>query len=197
MSVCSHHQASDHPPTDILHHSVIHFHADSLSIPISSALTILTAILPFIALVNAYIRPNLLLIAHQHPPPSLRRHLPTALQTLQALVSAVLATLLLQSSVPDSLFVRCALEDQWTRMFRAKDARSVRIIQDALDCCGFNSVKDRAYPFGQPSTCPETYGRDRSCREAWKGAMQTSAGVDFGVVLAVALLQVRFRPMPP
>lgn len=76
------------------------------------------------------------------------------------------------------------------KMFRAKDAKSVRLIQDTLDCCGLNSVRDRAYPFGQPSTCPETYGRDRSCREAWTGVMQTTAGVDFGVVLATALLQV-------
>ncbi|KAL2205429.1 hypothetical protein CC79DRAFT_1047952 [Sarocladium strictum] len=75
-------------------------------------------------------------------------------------------------------------------LFRARDAQSIRTIQDVLECCGLNSVRDRAYPFGQPSTCKETYGRSRSCREAWTGVMRTSAGVDFGVVLAVALLQL-------
>jgi hypothetical protein len=75
-------------------------------------------------------------------------------------------------------------------MFRAKDAKNIRAIQDVLECCGFNSVRDRAYPFGQPSACAETYGRTQSCAQAWKGAMQTSAGIDFGVVLAVAILQV-------
>lgn len=76
------------------------------------------------------------------------------------------------------------------KMFRARDAKAVRAVQDALECCGFNSVRDRAYPFGQPSTCAETYGREDSCGKAWSGVMRTSAGVDFGVVLAVALLQV-------
>lgn len=75
-------------------------------------------------------------------------------------------------------------------MFRHRDSQAIRAIQDALECCGFNSVKDRAYPFGQPSTCAETYGRSESCRDKWKGVMQTSAGVDFGVVIAVGLLQV-------
>lgn len=78
------------------------------------------------------------------------------------------------------------------RMFRAHNAGAIRRVQDALECCGLNSIKDRAYPFGKigPSSCAETYGRSRSCRGPWMAAMQTNAGVDFGVVIAVGLLQV-------
>ena len=77
-------------------------------------------------------------------------------------------------------------------MFRAHDAASIRHIQDRFDCCGFNSVRDRAYPFpgSEPSTCPETYDRNVACRAAWTAAMQTNTGVDFGVVVAAELLQV-------
>jgi hypothetical protein len=61
-----------------------------------------------------------------------------------------------------------------------------------LDCCGFNSVKDRAYPFprGAPSTCADTYGRDVACRGLLEKAVRVNAGVDLGVVLAVGVLQV-------
>lgn len=78
-------------------------------------------------------------------------------------------------------------------MYRANDAEGIRRVQDVLDCCGFNSVRDRAFPFSRnsPSTCAETYGRSSACRAPWMGALQSSAAIDFAVVVAVGLMQVR------
>lgn len=88
----------------------------------------------------------------------------------------------------------CVLEGEWGARYRDEDGGAIRSVQDALSCCGLNSVRDRAYPFqrdGAPSTCADTYGRDVACRRPWAKAMQTNAGVDLAVVLAVGVLQVR------
>lgn len=181
----------------LTHHGrVNHFHSASLSLPISPVITILTAILPLVALVNAYIRPNLLITARSSSS-RLQQLLPTALQTIQALLATVLLTLLFEGVV-ESPALRCTLESIWMTMYKAHNGRSIRRIQDALECCGLNSVRDRAYPFGDraPSTCAQTYDRSASCRVPWMRAMQTSAGIDVGVVIAVALLQVRSNTFP-
>lgn len=152
------------------------------------------AILPIAGFVNAYIHPSLLYSAHQRPEPSrLGQLAPFILQTLQGLVATILVTLLFEAVIP-SEGLNCVLENTWKNKFRAHDARAVRQIQDLLDCCGFNSVKDRGYPWpkdGHASTCADTYGRDQACRGPWTKAMQTNAGIDLAVVLAVMLMQVR------
>ncbi|KAI8649725.1 hypothetical protein NCS55_01434900 [Fusarium keratoplasticum] len=168
---------------------VIHVHNASLSLPISPAISVLTIILPIAAFLNAYTHPSLL--RRSHASNRLQHFAPVVLQTLQGLVTTILATLLFEGVVP-SQGLECLLETSWMGMFRAHDASGIRRIQDALDCCGFNSVKDRAYPFPKsgPSTCAETYGRITACRGLWRRAMQTSAGADFAVVLVVGLMQV-------
>jgi hypothetical protein len=35
----------------------------------------------------------------------------------------------------------CPLHDRWNDLFRGKDERQIRAIQDALNCCGFASTK--------------------------------------------------------
>jgi hypothetical protein len=169
---------------------VLHFHSTNLGLPISPLLTILVAVLPIVGMVNAYIRPSLLITA-QSSPSRIQQLLPTALQVLQAVFSVILATLLAEG-VADTPARRCTLESVWMGLYRAHDGRTIRRIQDALDCCGFNSVRDRAFPFGDraPSTCAETFGRSAACRVPWVRAMQTSSGLDLGIVLSVGLLQV-------
>ncbi|KAL6855284.1 hypothetical protein ACO1O0_006424 [Amphichorda felina] len=182
---------------------VVHFNSLSLSLPISPAISILVAILPIAGFLNAYIHPSTLYTSHHQPPspssssspsPSARllQLAPFVLQTLQALITAILATLLLERTVP-SPSQSCILEGRWAESYRTHDADAIRTVQDALSCCGLNSLRDRAYPFqrdGAPSTCAETYGRDAACRDPWARAMRTNAGVDLGVVLAVGLLQI-------
>lgn len=171
--------------------SVVHFHSAHLSLPISSVVTILTILLPIISLFNSFIYPSLLHNT-RNSPNHLRRLSPTILQTLQGLLTTVLATLLFEDVVP-SATVECLLENQWKNMFRAKDGESIRLIQDTLNCCGLNTLKDRAYPFTKPpapSPCAEMFGRNLACRAPWKAGLRSSAGADFGVVIAVGLLQV-------
>ncbi|KAI7354450.1 hypothetical protein KC354_g11121 [Hortaea werneckii] len=43
--------------------------------------------------------------------------------------------------------MRCALKDRWAALRSAKDADSIRKIQDAFNCCGLMSTKDMAWPF--------------------------------------------------
>ncbi|KAF7562409.1 hypothetical protein G7046_g1715 [Stylonectria norvegica] len=169
---------------------VVHFHSASLSLPISPALSILATLLPIIGFLNAYIHPTLLRRSRTSPS-RIHQLAPLVLQTLQALITTILATLLFEGVVP-SQGLDCTLDNEWMGMFRAHDANGIRRIQDTLDCCGLNSVKDRAYPFpkGAPSTCAETYGRTTACKGPWRGAMQTTMGVDFAVMLAVGLMQI-------
>lgn len=182
----------------MLNHRVVHFHSAALSLPIAPVVTILTAILPIAGFINAYVYPSLLYSSHHEIVPRsagsrLRELIPSALQTLQALATAVLATLLFEGAAP-SVGLSCVLENRWMTMFRAHDAGSIRQIQDILECCGLNSVKDRAYPFpqdgGRPSSCAVTYDRSVACREPWTAALSSNAGIDLGVVLAVGVLQV-------
>ncbi|UKZ82063.1 hypothetical protein TrVFT333_009847 [Trichoderma virens FT-333] len=172
--------------------AVVHFHSAHLSLPVSPAITILTILLPIISFLNSYIYPTLLHSARNSSHP-LHRLSPTILQTLQGLLTTVLATLLFEDVVP-STTVECLMENRWSSMFRAKDGESIRLIQDTLNCCGLNTVRHMAYPFPRTgekySMCAETFGRDQACRAPWTAALRSSTGADFGVVIAVGLLQI-------
>lgn len=115
---------------------------------------------------------------------------PTALQVLQALATTVLATLYATHLVPSESW-ECGLATRWQRLFRAKDARAVRAVQDALQCCGFRSVRDMAWPFPPADIpCAARFDRALACRGPWGKALRRGAGVELGVVLAVGVLQV-------
>jgi hypothetical protein len=84
------------------------------------------------------------------------------------------------------------VEYEWDKLYQAKDADYIMLIQDTYDCCGLNSVDDRAYPFFYVpgGTCAEIHARTRACRGPWMGALQAASGIDFGVVVVVGLMQV-------
>ncbi|GAO14049.1 hypothetical protein UVI_02035980 [Ustilaginoidea virens] len=163
---------------------VLHVSSASLSLPISPALTIITVLLPLAAAANA------LFYLRSAAPYGV---VATALQVAQGVLTAVLATLLFASAVPSAARA-CLLSTLWQRLFRARDAESILRIQDALDCCGFNTVRDRAWPFPADRVpahqCAETYGRDAACARPWGAALQRNAGLGLGVVLLVGLLQM-------
>ncbi|OAA54861.1 iron transport multicopper oxidase FET3 precursor [Cordyceps fumosorosea ARSEF 2679] len=177
---------------------VLHFHSLHLSLPIPAAVTILTVIIPIAAFLNAFVYPNLLRdsstssSSSSSSSPSWQRLLPGALQGLQAILAAVLATLLAQGFASSPATRACALDAAWDALYRARDADAVRLVQDTLGCCGYSDVDDRAFPFASliQQTCAQIYGRDRACAAPWRAAMETHAGIAFGVVMAVALMQV-------
>lgn len=82
------------------------------------------------------------------------------------------------------------MNSQWLGLWRDKNGEAIRMIQDTLNCCGLNTLKDRAYPISDPRTCAAMFGRNQVCREPWRSALRSSAGADFGIVIAVGLLQV-------
>lgn len=164
-----------------------HVISTSLSLPISPYMTIPTILLPVLALTNAFV--------YLRFGKSRKRHdalLARALQVVQALCTTVLATLLFSNIVPSA--VRdCLLSTIWQRLFSIHDAEAIRRIQDTFNCCGFNTVRDRAWPFADHQSarrCAETYGRQVSCAQPWLRALQQSSGLDFGIVLAVGLFQI-------
>ncbi|KAH6971318.1 hypothetical protein EDB80DRAFT_101158 [Ilyonectria destructans] len=169
---------------------LVHLHSTSLSLPISPVTSILVILLPIGAFFNALFHQRLL---RSSSPSSnrLAKLTPFILQTLQALVTTILATLLFEDVVSSST-LDCKLDTTWMAMFRAHDATGIRGIQDTFDCCGLNSVRDRAYPFPgtTPSTCAKTYGRTLPCRGPWKSATKATAGGMVAVLAAVSLMQI-------
>ncbi|KAF4505742.1 hypothetical protein G6O67_007659 [Ophiocordyceps sinensis] len=163
-----------------------HINSTALSLPFSRALTIATVLLPLLAAINAICYTRLDRLT------SFRRALAIALQALQAVLGIVLATLFFSHVVP-SAGRECLLTTTWQRLFSAHDAASIRRIQDAFNCCGFNTVQDRPWPFPHqqsPSECAVTHGRNTACAEPWQMALQRNSGLEFGVVLAVGLFQL-------
>ncbi|KAG4439765.1 hypothetical protein IFR05_004733 [Cadophora sp. M221] len=104
----------------------------------------------------------------------------------------IIATLALTHMIPPAALL-CGLESKWKQLWSAHDANagdSIRAIQDALNCCGFNSVRDRSWPFTQPATCAETFGRAQSCAGPWRRAEQINAGLLLLVALSVFIIKV-------
>lgn len=115
---------------------------------------------------------------------------PSILQILQGILTTALATLYATDLAPSDTR-SCELSTRWQRLFRAKDADTIRTIQDALQCCGFRTVKDMAWPFEPKDVqCRVRFDRGLACQGPWTAALQRVAGVELGLVLAVAVLQV-------
>jgi hypothetical protein len=169
---------------------IVHVRSSNLSLAISPAVSIIAIILPIVGFLNTACYPGFRR-ATKSSPNRVAQLGPLVVQVLQALITTILATLLLERAVPSDV-TNCMMENQWMSMFRAHDAGSIRRIQDAFDCCGLNSVRDRAYPFPgtAPSNCAATYGRRTACREPWQGALQTTALADFVVVVGVGVIQI-------
>ncbi|KZL83573.1 tetraspanin tsp3 [Colletotrichum incanum] len=167
---------------------IVHVSSTNLVLPISPFLSLLPVLLPILGTINAFYYPRLLFNA-SHSPARAEQLFPTIIQTLQGILTTALAVLFLQSALPgDDL--NCALSTSWQRMFSSKDESSIRRIQDSLDCCGLNSVKDRAWPFTGNVQCAERFSRDTPCVGPWREATVTNSAIDLGIVLAVGVLQV-------
>ncbi|KAI1084065.1 hypothetical protein F5B20DRAFT_526598 [Whalleya microplaca] len=160
--------------------------SSTLSLPLSTATTVLTILLPLIAAANAFFTPNLRRLLLRKASPALLPLLIPALQILQGILTVILATLSFEGFIPGQN-LNCNMEGNWQRLWHLHDNRAIERIQDAFNCCGFNSVKDRDFPSGQ---CVEVYRRHEPCVEPWRASMQRNAGFEFAVALAVGILQL-------
>jgi hypothetical protein len=161
----------------------------TLSLPISQAFAIITLVLPLAIVFSTQTAYRLLQTYAAHPRPILF----LALFAFQLIYETIIATLSLTFMVPS-----CRLEEQWKRLNSNKDANAIRRIQDRFNCCGFNTVVDRAWPFphGRPDEgfgadqCKRMFGRDRPCSGPWRQAEQLNAGALFAVAIIIFVVKV-------
>ncbi|KAK7921213.1 hypothetical protein PG985_009235 [Apiospora marii] len=116
-----------------------------LSHPIPLGLTIFTLLLPFTVFGAHMLRR---LYSNRGGIGNLMQHplVYAILQVLQGLVSVVLATLWFEGMVGSGPAVDCNLQSTWRGLWMAHDGRSIEGIQNAFGCCGYNSVRDMAWP---------------------------------------------------
>ncbi|KAL1900570.1 hypothetical protein Sste5346_002293 [Sporothrix stenoceras] len=181
-----------------------HVFTTSLSLPLSPVLTVLAIVLPVLSFANTIALPAALTATDNNDSLTLvltrRRPLLVAsllqgFHLIQLLLAIILAVFFFERTAPSSIR-SCLLGTAWQHLFATKNAAALRRIQDALDCCGFNSVRDRAWPFaehvgrGGGVACAERFGRTQACAAPWTAALQRTAGIEGGIAAAVFLLQV-------
>ena len=138
-----------------------------LALPLPLALPVLNVILPISSIIIAALaRKHLAAIQNK----VIRAAIPylaygmTLMPFILFVLSAIYAT-------PNDL-QSCAADQQWLRMFENKDASSIRGIQSQLQCCGYNSMHDRAWPFPARNidarACERTQGYTIACGDSWR-----------------------------
>jgi len=160
-----------------------------LSLPIPTPLALFTIVLPLITGISTHGAYNLV----RRPSSTQQYQLTIPLIVVlgfQLTYETIVATLALTYIIPPSS-LPCGLETRWQSLFAEKDARAIKAIQNTFDCCGFNSVKDRAWPWGvqHPSACGEVYGRNKSCLGEWRKAEQINAGLFVLVAVFVFIMK--------
>ncbi|KAF2190802.1 hypothetical protein K469DRAFT_657411 [Zopfia rhizophila CBS 207.26] len=112
--------------------------------------------------------------------------------TLIFIYSSVVITLLGTHAAPPS-DLDCNLDRRWSTLFRHKNSEAIRTIQDAFNCCGLRSARDRAWPFQDRDhgvdACEKAFGRTSGCFGPWRGEEQRVAGLLMGVVGLVFVWQ--------
>ncbi|KAI0403468.1 hypothetical protein F4802DRAFT_571526 [Xylaria palmicola] len=162
--------------------------ASTLSLPISTATTVLTILLPLFAAANIVYTPVLARLAAKSPTAQ-QLLLAPALHVLQGGLVVVLATLAAQGFAPGPA-LNCGLEGSWQRLWHTHDGRAIQRIQDAFECCGFHSVRDRAWPPDRDLQCSVLYDRHTACDAPWRASMQRTSGLQFAVAVLAGIIQL-------
>jgi len=151
-----------------------------LSLPISQILALFATFLPIATGISLQSAHRLLRVHVTN----LGRTRPTIylllLAGFQLIYETVIATLALTYMIPPSS-LHCGLEEQWMRLWRNKDETTIKRIQDRFNCCGFNTVSDRAWPFQSKEVnareCQRRFDRTQSCAGPWRQVEQINAGL--------------------
>ena len=105
----------------------------------------------------------------------------------------VIVTLSMSHMVPPNNLT-CGLEQQWLRLFTAKDQNAIKRIQDSHQCCGLHSAKDKAWPFPDGNhgsdACLNAFGRKKPCFGDWRRDEQIVGGLMILVAVITALIKV-------
>lgn len=109
------------------------------------------------------------------------KRMPTALFLLLYVIHISIAIMAVLSAifVLPLDFITFRAEQQWQEWFRSKDEVTIRSIQNQLLCCGFNSMRDRAWPFPSQdvsaATCQRTSGFSTHCASLWQEKLRMVA----------------------
>jgi hypothetical protein len=105
-------------------------------------LSVLSVALPFINFTGLA---HALSMASKHSPAKLRGFRTTFYIFLLIIGDTILIALAADRLPAGGL--TCPLNQRWGQMFIAKDGKGIKTIQDALNCCGLNSIKHDPFPF--------------------------------------------------
>ncbi|KAK2734507.1 hypothetical protein FQN57_001671 [Myotisia sp. PD_48] len=163
---------------------------NSLQLPMSSSITGLGTFLPFITLAVAAARRaprrTMLQRSSQNTPRVWLRRATVALNEIIVPLQAFIAIIAL-TYLPSGQLLSCRLGGQWQTYFQTKNSRAIRAIQDALQCCGFRSTRDRAWPFKDAThddgACVARFGYQRSCMDSWEASQKQVASMIFAVAM--------------
>ncbi|KAE8310799.1 hypothetical protein BDV41DRAFT_566254 [Aspergillus transmontanensis] len=167
----------------------------TLYLPLPISLSATTTILPILT-------PILLFLARflsnqsttgANTPTFRNRFITSLISYLLTILPSGLATLALTYLFAPDLLV-CQLNNQWQSYYHNKDSRAIRAIQDSLHCCGFRSVKDRAWPFKDRThgddACVRQIGYDRACLGPWEQEDKSAAWMVFWAAVLVLVVKV-------
>ncbi|KAM3071538.1 hypothetical protein ACMFMG_009418 [Clarireedia jacksonii] len=164
----------------------------TLSLPISQALALFTIVLPLVTGISTRGVRGLLQRRNSNEQNELTLPL-IAVIGFQLIYETVVATLALTYMIPPET-LNCGLNEKWQKMFDDKNARSIRGVQDSLNCCGLHSVVDRAWPFlnnaHDKGSCVDITNRSKNCFGAWRQAEQINAGLLLLVAIIVFIAKV-------
>ncbi|OGM47524.1 hypothetical protein ABOM_004261 [Aspergillus bombycis] len=167
----------------------------TLYLPLPISLSATTTILPILTPIFLFLARFL------SSPPTTGTNTPTfrnrfaasVISYLLTILPSGLATLALTYLFAPDLLV-CQLNNQWQSYYHNKDARAIRAIQDSLHCCGFRSVKDRAWPFKDKShgddACVRQIGYDRACLGPWGQEDKSAAWMVFWAAVLVLVVKI-------
>ncbi|KAI2620831.1 hypothetical protein GGS21DRAFT_494799 [Xylaria nigripes] len=155
----------------------------TLSLPIATWTTVLTILIPLFTTAVIFHTPVLHRLAGSS---TTRQLLLPALHILHGGLALIIATLAAQGFSSNRI-IDCGLYGNWQELWHTHNGRAIERIQNAFDCCGFRSIRDRGWP---PQHCPDIYNRYSSCETPWRASMLRTSGLQFGIAVLVGLIQL-------
>jgi hypothetical protein len=166
-----------------------HITIAKLSLPLTSAITIMNIV---VVILTALHVASSLWLRRSEASPNWLSQVSVWIFQIQWVAIPVLVTAFSVMILPSEV-QKCLLSTQWQRLFSEHDKEAIQAIQDAFDCCGFNNVRDRAFPFPNDQgagQCVHMYHRTAGCMRAWKSSLQRHAGLEMGIAIALGVIQV-------
>jgi len=174
--------------------------ARRIYLPTSITTQVLAIILPFLTNATLFVvtkvspRPMLRLTGKASSASCIRFTLPSREIAITGLFILDTILITLASTALSNPTLTCGLESLWQQLFIAKDRRTIQAIQDSLECCGFRTVRDKAWPFPAKGVdaeeCIKRSGWDKPCEGTWTAEGRSVLGMIIGVGVGVVVIKI-------